>query len=197
MSPESPTPPPARRRAALIATALTLPIVIILALAFAGGLGDDGPGKVKVDAPPRVEACDALMAALPDSFQQLAHRDVDSDSTQVAAWGDPATVLRCGVDRPAGLVAGSAAQQFYINNVLWQPAENESGQVDPSKPLVITVVDREVYVEVISPNGTRLDATPLISDVIKKVFPDAVCLGQSSGPTTPLVPDDQLCTRRP
>lgn len=171
--------------------------MIILAFAFAGGLGgNDGSGKVKVDAPPRVEACDALMAALPDSFQLLEKREVDSDSPQVAAWGDPATVLRCGVNRPAGLVAGSAAQQFYINDVLWQPEENDSGQVDPSKPLVITVVDRDVYIEVTSPNGTRLDATPLISDVIKQVFPDAVCLGQSSG-ATDLVPDDQLCTRRP
>lgn len=168
--------------------------MIILALAFAGGLGSDGPGKVTVAAPPRVEACDALMAALPDEFQLLKKREVDS--TQVAAWGDPATVLRCGVDRPSGLVAGSAAQQFYINDVLWQPEENETGEVDATKPLVITVVDRDVYIEVTSPNGTRLDATPLISDVIKQVFPDAVCLGQSSG-ATPLVPDDQLCTRRP
>lgn len=190
------TPPPARRRAALIATALTVPIVIILALAFAGGLGNGGPGKVQAAAPPRVEACDALMAALPDSFQLLKKREVASDSNQVAAWGDPATVLRCGVNRPAALVAGSAAQQFYINDVLWQPEESESGQVDPAKPLIITVVDRDVYIEVTSPNGTRLDATPLISDIIKNVFPDAVCLGQSSG-ATPLVPDDQLCTRRP
>lgn len=170
--------------------------MVVLALAFAGGLRDDGPGKVTVAAPPRVQACDALMAALPDKFQMLDKREVDSTSTQVAAWGDPATVLRCGVDRPAGLAPGSTAQQFYINDVLWQPQENEAGTVDPTKPLIITVVDRDVYIEVTSPNGTRLDATPLISDVIKRVFPDAVCLGQSSG-ATPLVPDDQLCTRRP
>ena len=137
------------------------------------------------------------MDALPDTFQLLDKREVDSSSSQVAAWGDPATVLRCGVDRPDALAPGSAAQQFYINGVLWQPEENPDGVVDPTKPLVITVVDRDVYIEVISPNGTRMDATPLISDVILQVFPDAVCLGQSSGPTTPLVPDDQLCTRRP
>jgi hypothetical protein len=186
------------RRAALIATALTLPLVVILAFAFAGGLGDDGPGRVEVAAPPRVPACDALMAALPDDFDELlTRREVDSSSDQVAAWGEPATVLRCGVDRPAGLVAGSAAQQFYIDGVLWQPEENKDGVVDPTRPLVITVVDRAVYIEVISPNGTRMDATPLISDVIAQVFPDPVCKGQSSGPSAPLVPDDELCTRRP
>jgi hypothetical protein len=183
------------RRAALIATALTLPVVVLLAFAFAGGLGDDGPGDVEVSAPPRVEACDALMDALPEDFQQLEAREVDSDSTQVRAWGDPATVLRCGVGRPAELAPGSAAQLFYINDVLWMPEPNTSGEIDASKPLVMTVVDRDVYIEVTSPSGTRLDATPLISEVIAEVF-RPVCKGQASL-TEPPVPDAELCTHRP
>lgn len=189
---------PDRRRAALIATALTVPIVVLLAFAFAGGLRDEGPAAVKASAPARDERCDALMAALPDSFPQLDRREVDGDSTQVRAWGDPATVLRCGVPRPAELAPGSSAQLFYINEVLWMPEASDTGEVDPSKPLVITVVDRDVYIEVTSPSGTRLDATPLISDVIKQVFPDPVCYGQVSGTTDPtkLVPDAQLCTYR-
>jgi hypothetical protein len=58
----------------------------------------------------------------------------------VRAWGDPAVVLVCGVDRPAGFTP--AAGLLQINAVQWY--------VDTSDPqaVVWTAVDRPVYVQV-------------------------------------------------
>jgi hypothetical protein len=183
----------------LIASVIALPVVVILALAFAGGLSDKGPGKVAVSAPPTVAACAPLMAKMPQVLAGLASRTVTPDSDQVRAWGNPAVVLRCGVNRPTFLAPGSSDQQYYIQGtgsasqgVLW---DQPSDSTPADKPVVFTAVDRDVYVEVTLPPGQSVVPMPNISDLILSVFPTAVCEGQTTG-ATPLVPDDQLCTYR-
>jgi hypothetical protein len=44
--------------------------------------------------------CPALLAALPDRVADQARRTT-TGSTYAAAWGDPAIVLRCGLERPS------------------------------------------------------------------------------------------------
>ena len=189
----------ATRTAALIATAVTIPVVVILALAFSGGTSGSGPSAVKVTPPPAVAACGTLMASMPSSLGDLSSRTVTPASSQVRAWGDPAVVLRCGVERPAALVPGSTDPQISIAplgssaaGVLWDQPDVES---DGTAPTVFTAVDRDVYIEVTIPAGNQQVPLPQISGLILAAFPTAVCLGQTNG-AGPVIPDDQLCTHR-
>jgi hypothetical protein len=76
---------------------------------------------------------------------------VKSDTPFAYAWGDPAVVLICGVDRPAGYVTGAAAIQ--INGVQFY--------VDTSNhdTTVWTTVDRPVYVQITLPSS--VDSAPV------------------------------------
>jgi hypothetical protein len=190
-----PKPDHAVRRAALIATAVTLPIFVLLALLFTRGGTSDDSGKVQVSPPPKTAACNAFMASLPGTIQGLQSVPTTPSDPQVKAWGDPAFVLRCGVPRPPGLVAGSDALMFGINDVTWLPNSGDATP-DPSKPTVLTAVDRDVYIELTLPPNQQTDITAPISTLITAAFPTALCSAQTTG-TGPIVPDDQLCTHRP
>jgi Protein of unknown function (DUF3515) len=110
---------------------------------------------VKVAVPPVTpeadKQCPALMSKLPLELAGEQSRRVDSASPFAYAWGDPAVVLICGVDRPAGFVVGTATIQ--INGVQWY--------VDTTNPdtTVWTAVDRPVYVEVRLP--AEVDSAPV------------------------------------
>ena len=188
---------PAHRRAALIATAVTLPFVVVLALlighphATKKASPTTGPAAalspVTVAAPPPNSAADApctkLLGVLPITLNGLAGRPALSTWTYVVAWGEPAIVLRCGVPRPRGLVPGSDAFTAGVNGVAYW--------VDHAKKdTVFTAIDRAVYIEVTVP--TQYAGGPLapISDAITTALP-AVCV------VDPAVTDpDRLCTHR-
>ncbi|WP_241038449.1 DUF3515 domain-containing protein [Blastococcus litoris] len=174
-------PAPARppedplRRIALIAAAVLVPLVVglVVLVNVLGGSdpADDGDGPATVDgstpaqredlpvlpvevppATPEADAsCPALMGTLPLELAGEPSRRVDSDTPYAYAWGDPATVLICGVDRPAGYVVGVSAIQ--INGVQWY--------VDTSDPdaTVWTTVDRPVYVQITLP--PEVDSAPV------------------------------------
>ena len=93
------------------------------------------------EAPPEAdEFCPGLMGDLPLELAGEPSRRVDSDTPYAYAWGEPPTVLVCGVDRPEGFTVSSGLIQ--INGVQWF--------VDTSDPEVTvwTAVDRPVYLEV-------------------------------------------------
>jgi Protein of unknown function (DUF3515) len=96
-------------------------------------------------------SCPALMKTLPLDLSGEQSRRVKSDSPFAYAWGDPAVVLICGVDRPAGYVVGVSTIQ--INGVQWY--------VDTSDPdtTVWTTVDRPVYVQISLPSS--VDSAPV------------------------------------
>ena len=145
----------------MLAAAIGVPVVVVLVVLVnvLGGTTDGDP-PAAVEAPtsgPRAElpvlpvpvpdptpevdaACPALMAALPLELAGEPSRRVDSDTPYAYAWGDPPTVLVCGVARPEGFAVGAGLIQ--INGVLWF--------VDTSDPEVTvwTAVDRSVYVQV-------------------------------------------------
>ncbi|RZU32763.1 DUF3515 domain-containing protein [Blastococcus saxobsidens] len=163
------------RRAALLTTAITLPVVIALVVLVnvlgdpSGGDPAAGPAEIDGAAPVRPEdlpvlrldvpevtpeaeaACPAVMGTLPLELAGEPSRRVQSDTPYVYAWGDPAVVLTCGVDRPEGWVVTASAIQ--INGVQWH--------VDTSDPAttVWTAVDRPVHVEVRLPAG--VDSAPV------------------------------------
>jgi hypothetical protein len=90
-------------------------------------------------------ACADLVDALPQSLLDQERRGPDVDHG--AAWGDPAVVLRCGVDEPAGFDELSTCQ--LVNDVAWFiPEEQVTGEpVD----ILMTTVGRRPNVEVALP----------------------------------------------
>jgi hypothetical protein len=162
----------------VIATAIAAPVTVLLAfLLTAGHSGSsDKPSDkstrspsgsvlpaVTVPAPPKPNAatqsaCVKVFAKLPVQLGQLAPRRTQTDSSFVAAWGDPAVVLRCGVAQPAVYGTAEAAQLLEVNAVLWQP--------DPQRDrTVYTAVDRSVYIDVTVPAGAD-QPLPLLAPAV-------------------------------
>jgi Protein of unknown function (DUF3515) len=165
---DSGKPAPARddrRSAATLATLVAVPVTAVLvAVAVLAGRHGGSSGaepvapatsapaaaalpSVKVAPPPALpaaaqRACQELIAALPTDLGDLPARPVDSPSPYVAAWGEPAVTLRCGVPRPPSFIATADVQQ--INGVSWF-AERRGPTT------AWTAVDRPVYVEVLAP----------------------------------------------
>ena len=126
---------------------------------------DTAPLPVQVPpVTPEAEAsCPGLMGNLPLDLAGEQSRPVDSDSPFAYAWGDPAVVLVCGVDRPAGFVA--TAGLIQINGVQWY--------VDDSDPdtVVWTAVDRPVYVQVRIPSSVDSGPVAALSPIIGATLP--------------------------
>lgn len=118
-------------------------------------------------APATSAACVKVFAKLPVQLGTLAPRRTDTDSSFVAAWGDPAVVIRCGVAKPAVFGTPAAAQLLDVNSVIWQP--------DPQKSqTVYTTVDRSVYIEVTVPAGAD-QPLPLLASAVSAL--PAICTG--------------------
>jgi Protein of unknown function (DUF3515) len=141
---------------------------------------------VTVPAPPppsvaTQRACVAVFAKLPVRLGGLDARRTETDSSFVAAWGDPAIVLRCGVTRPAILGSPQAAQLVDVNSVIWQP--------DPQQnQTVYTAVDRSVYIEVTVPAGAD-QPLPLLAPAVQalpQLCTATDAAGHTTNPTLPL-----------
>jgi hypothetical protein len=184
---------------------VSLPVVLVLALVLAhprqhdktpkstGTVGQRALGPVRVPAPPPNPAADAvctkLLNTLPPTLDGLPPRPALSSSTDVAAWGEPPLVLRCGVGRPTALRPGSADLDIVINGVTWLPVLTLSKNVT-----VWTTVDRPAYVEVTVPLSYEQPPLGAVSDAIAKTQP-AVCVAQSS-PGQPAPNPKYLCVNR-
>jgi hypothetical protein len=108
-------------------------------------------------------ACPVFVDSLPGRLVDETPRRVKSTSPYVRAWGDPAVVLVCGVDRPAGFTVGAGLIQ--IDDVLWF--------VDTSDPktVVWTAVDRPVYVQVRVPASTDSASVTELTSHITATLP--------------------------
>ena len=119
--------------------------VLVAALPLLTGCS---PGPVKIGAAPtgrEAAACADLVEALADRLVDQERREVDGEHG--AAWGDPAIVLRCGVDEPEGFDELSTCQ--VVNDVAWYiPEEQVTG--DPVA-ITMTTVGRQPGVEVSLP----------------------------------------------
>jgi len=88
--------------------------------------------------------CIHLMSRIPVELGGALIRTTDAGAEGVAAWGDPAIVMRCGVIQPPSLEATS--QLFTINEIDWLPEELTSGQR-------FTSMNTPSFVEVNIPEG--------------------------------------------
>jgi hypothetical protein len=120
--------------------------VLVAALPLLTGCS---PGPVEVAGPaptgPEAGACAELVGALPGRLVEQERREVDGEHG--AAWGEPAIVLRCGVDEPEGFDELSTCQ--VVNDVAWYIPE---GQVTGEPvDITMTTVGRRPGVEVALP----------------------------------------------
>ena len=171
------------RRIALIATAVLVPVLVALVVLVqvfgggdSGGSGNGGVADVQdapsaaradtsplpVQTPPVTPAaqadCPALMTNLPLDLAGEQARPVDSASPYAYAWGDPAVVLVCGVDRPAGFDA--TAQIIQIQGVQWFVDDSRSDVT------VWTAVDRPVFVQLSIPTSIDSGPAAVLSPVV-------------------------------
>jgi hypothetical protein len=111
-------------------------------------------GSVEVPATEVVgseqKACERLVAALPGTVADQEQRETKGNPLG-AAWGDPAIVLRCGVDKPADYDRFGGCQT--VNGVDWYAPEADVA--DQSADAVLTTIGREPGVEVVVPPSYR------------------------------------------
>ena len=93
-----------------------------------------------------------LLEALPDVVSDAVRRDIEPASEQVAAWGDPPIILRCGVASPPEYRRD--AQLLDVEGVGWFPVDGEGGTF-------FTAMDRRPYVEVAVPDEYAPEAVVL------------------------------------
>lgn len=126
--------------------------------------GAPSAGTATVDARTTDASCAALSRQLPRRLDTLRSRPTEPVSARLAAWGEPAVVLRCGTERPAGFRLG--VEPLTVDDVAW--FQRIAGEV-----VVWTTVDRRVPVELTIPavyggQGALLVA---VAPAIKAVLP--------------------------
>ena len=175
----------ANRSAALIATAVALPVALLVGfLAFANfprdtpaaapepsptSLRPQSTAPVEMAAPALAErpaiVCRALLSQLPASIRDLSQRPVTAGPEQNAAYGDPALTVACGGAEPE---VQPTDHVYLVNSVCWHGVE----QADAT---VLTTVDRETAITVRVPHfyGEALQWVSPVSATIVESVPSA------------------------
>ncbi|MFE3194665.1 DUF3515 domain-containing protein [Nocardia sp. NPDC059240] len=175
-----------RRSPALIATAVALPIALIVGLLVMGVLANrhhsrDPLALGAVPAPgASSKECSALMTALPDKIGDYTTSDLVAPAPAAThAWqlpdgGDP-IVVRCGLDRPQEFNKASSTNQIQTAKAIGKDqGVNWFELRDPTSGVTsgtYWAVDRGTYIAVTTPD--KAGATPLqdISAAIQQTIP--------------------------
>ncbi|CAN5178360.1 hypothetical protein BH09ACT10_BH09ACT10_19220 [soil metagenome] len=97
------------------------PVVLLRAIAAALVLGTVVGCSAQVAVKPYVideasiAACDTFYEALPTTLAGQQSAEVVAD--RAAAWGDPAIIVRCGVEAPAALTLDARCD--YVSGIGW------------------------------------------------------------------------------
>ena len=159
--------PPWQVIAALLVGLVAIGVAVVLgARTKSHPVLDTGPLPVAtVDQPAaQTAACGALMAALPPTLAGAPRRTLEGGGPGVAAWGDPAVILRCGTETPAELTCSAALTQ--VDGVSWLSLE--SAGTDSTTYLA---ADRSVRIALTLPDGTGTTALQQVSDVVGATLP--------------------------
>jgi hypothetical protein len=168
-------PDPTTRSAALWATAIAVPVAVIVGLVIfvlvrPEQTADAKPAAtasapvvvpatpVEMAAPKLSEraaaVCLAVTSQLPATVRNLPARKVSAGPEQNAAWGEPPLTAACGVTQPRmceTLDAGPGCvpldtELLIMDNVCWYAAQTPAGAT-------FTTMDREIAVQVGVPAG--------------------------------------------
>lgn len=167
----SPSYPPA-----LIATAVALPVVLVVGIIVAAVLARNMPVEREplalgpVPAPAAEgETCLALLPALPAELGEYTKATLVEPAPQATrAWqpedgGDP-IVLRCGLDRPLEFHRASPLQ--VVNGVQWFQVRD-----DVAATGTWFAVDRETYIALTVPDAYGPTPLQVVSDTIATTLP--------------------------
>ncbi|MFH8797435.1 DUF3515 domain-containing protein [Streptomyces sp. NPDC017941] len=148
--------------------------VALLIAAVACSATDD-TASVVVPSPAAKAAglCRDLHAQLPEKVDGLERSDPGPASDLTAGWGDPAIILRCGVERPPEMLDPEVAKSdgVKVNGVAWLLQKRDDGSY------VFTTGLRLAYVEVTLPKertGGGLGPLTDFAAPIKRTIPKGV-----------------------
>ncbi|MGH4034461.1 DUF3515 domain-containing protein [Actinomycetota bacterium Odt1-20B] len=135
----------------------------------------DDEASVTVPSPDAKAAglCRDLHAQLPKKLDGLERTDPGPTSDLTAGWGDPAIILRCGVERPPEMVDPDYAANngVQVNGVAWLLEKHDDGSY------TFTTGARLAYVEVTLPEKRTGDGLGPLTDFaapIKKTIPKGI-----------------------
>ena len=177
----------------MIATAVALPVTIILASALSPDRRAAGPAPAPADPPVTAQgaqACRVLMRRLPAELDGTARTPTAGRAPFVAAWGRSPIVLQCGVARPRELAAYSTAQLIGSGqdlSVNWLP-------VTRGTTTVWTVIDRSVYIRLTVPNTYATPPIDELSTIVARVLPAVCTVSMTAGRSQSQ--SGVLCTHR-
>ena len=168
--PEPPTGAAASRRSGLSWQVYAALTVVVLAIGAAVTLGvinknnpvvSTGPLPVATVGQPAADsaACKTLMPQLPSTLAGAPRRTLEGGGDGIAAWGDPAVILRCGMETPQELTCSSELSE--INGVKWLPLSD-----DGSGETTFLAADRTVRIAVTIPSGTGTSAMGDLSSIV-------------------------------
>ena len=128
---------------------------LLLAAALCAALLTAGCGsELSVDEYPTVTGtsvnCKGLFADRPLKVAGQKNRMVKGENA--SAWGDPAIILRCGVEQPKDL--GPASRCDMVDGVGWFSEETSDGYL-------FTTIGRDFYVSVEVPHDYAPEADAL------------------------------------
>ncbi|MFF9818216.1 DUF3515 domain-containing protein [Streptomyces sp. NPDC014006] len=156
---------------------LGLPALALL-LGVAGCSFADDSASVAVPSPAAKTAalCRELDRALPSRVDGQDRRDPTPASPLTAGWGDPAIILRCGVERPAKMTDQRVSEggdpdavAGGVDGVDWLMEKQDDGAYR------FTTANRRAYVEVRVPKGR--DTSSVLVDLapaMKKAIPEGI-----------------------
>ncbi|WP_328397684.1 DUF3515 domain-containing protein [Nocardia sp. NBC_00416] len=161
---------------ALIATAVALPIALLIGVVVAAVVALRSPvdreplalGPIPAPAATGT-ACATLIPALPaDLGDRTRSTLVDPVPPATVAWqlpegGEP-IVLRCGLDRPLEFDRASTLQ--IVNGVQWFEVRD-----DAAATATWFAVDRETYIALTVPDGSGPTSLQAVSDTITAQLP--------------------------
>lgn len=161
---------------ALIATAVALPVVLVVAVLVAAVLARRAPVEREplvlgpVPAPAAEgPACAALLPALPATLGEFTKSTlVEPAPPATRAWqrpdGGTAIVLRCGLDRPLEFNRASPLQ--IVNGVQWFEVRDQAAAAS-----TWFAVDRGAYIALTVPDGSGPTPLQEVSDTITAQLP--------------------------
>ncbi|MDF0586133.1 DUF3515 domain-containing protein [Tsukamurella sp. 8F] len=167
-----------RRSPALIATAIALPVAVLVGFLVFAVLAQkkhsDGQHLLRDVAAPSASdaACGSLIAAMPQKLGEFT-RDSTTGPAGYARWQstDSGTVeLRCGVERPARLTRTSSLQM--VDTTQWlSVAPSESSQSGLGSYWF--AVDHRPYVQMWIPDNSGTAAIQAASDAVNHTLKPA------------------------
>lgn len=177
----------------LVVTLVTVAIVVTLGAVVTGfvlaarvarqaSAGDTGP--LAVPAAPQPGAggryCGEFFRAIPDKLNGQQRRPLVDAETGVAAWGNPATILRCGLADPAELTCAASLIRFTGADgygVEWL-------RLQDADAVTYLAVDRPVRIAVTVTAQAGIAPIQQLSEIIAHALPSQpVCEGGHVTPT--------------